>query len=108
MLRELWRVRPRIHVFGHVHASAGIENVWWDEGQQLYEEIMQRSRGGIFRDLVALGSWLNIMKLVFYGLKGVLWSRVWGGGRGGGIFINASLAYLDTGRLGNKPKVVDV
>jgi hypothetical protein len=108
LLREVWRVRPRLHVFGHVHAGSGMEYAWWDESQQLYEKVMQRSRGGMLREFLALRSWLDIIRLVFYGLKGVLWSRVWGGGDGGGMFINASLAYLDTGRLDNKPKVVDV
>ncbi|RPB08754.1 Metallo-dependent phosphatase, partial [Morchella conica CCBAS932] len=37
LLRELWRVRPALHVFGHVHAGYGVEVVRWDEMQRLYE-----------------------------------------------------------------------
>jgi hypothetical protein len=25
LLRTLWRVRPKLHVFGHIHEGAGVE-----------------------------------------------------------------------------------
>lgn len=37
LLRELWRVRPRLHVFGHVHEGVGTEVVQFDALQSAYE-----------------------------------------------------------------------
>ncbi|RJE17653.1 Calcineurin-like phosphoesterase, partial [Aspergillus sclerotialis] len=34
LLRALWRVRPRVHVFGHVHEGAGVEWVLFDRLQE--------------------------------------------------------------------------
>jgi hypothetical protein len=31
LLRELWKVRPLLHVFGHVHTSYGTERVVWND-----------------------------------------------------------------------------
>lgn len=30
LLLTFWRVRPRLHVFGHIHAARGVEHVSWD------------------------------------------------------------------------------
>jgi hypothetical protein len=40
LLRELWRVRPRLHVFGHVHEGAGTEWLQFDELQGAYERTV--------------------------------------------------------------------
>ncbi|CAI7603241.1 unnamed protein product [Penicillium glandicola] len=39
LLRELWRVRPRLHLFGHTHAGAGIEWILFDALQDAYERL---------------------------------------------------------------------
>ena len=43
LLNELWRVRPRLHVFGHIHGSHGKEVLTYDDFNAAYERI----RGGI-------------------------------------------------------------
>ncbi|KAK4913890.1 hypothetical protein LTR49_017816 [Elasticomyces elasticus] len=45
LLQEIWRVRPRLHVFGHLHAGYGQEVVAWDRVQDLYERICGGSDG---------------------------------------------------------------
>lgn len=40
LLRELWRVRPRLHVFGHVHEGAGTEWLYFDGLQAAYERTV--------------------------------------------------------------------
>ncbi|EAA33173.1 Metallo-dependent phosphatase [Neurospora crassa] len=42
LLAELWRVKPKLHVFGHVHWGAGREAVYYDECQRAYESLMAR------------------------------------------------------------------
>ncbi|PKY00345.1 Metallo-dependent phosphatase [Aspergillus campestris IBT 28561] len=45
LLRELWRVRPRLHVFGHVHEGAGTEWLQFNALQDVYERTVV-SKGG--------------------------------------------------------------
>ena len=40
LLDELWRVRPRLHVFGHVHEGAGTEPLHFDALQGAYERTV--------------------------------------------------------------------
>jgi len=95
-------------VFGHVHAGYGRESVFWDEEQRVYERLCERGDGGVVGDVFAVGAWIDIVRLLWYGVQGVLWSRVWGGDGGGSVMVNASLAYRNTGKLGNPVQVVDI
>lgn len=45
LLRELWRVRPALSVFGHVHAGRGVEVLEYDGVQRLWEEIVENQGG---------------------------------------------------------------
>ncbi|KAH6856707.1 Metallo-dependent phosphatase-like protein [Chaetomium sp. MPI-CAGE-AT-0009] len=56
LLRELWRVRPRLHVFGHVHEGAGIEWLQFDELQGAYERTVVAGGGvwNVLRTIKAL------------------------------------------------------
>lgn len=49
LLEELWKTRPRLHVFGHVHESYGQEWVVFDRLQKEYEEVIKANGGGIRR-----------------------------------------------------------
>jgi predicted phosphodiesterase len=40
LLHELWRVRPRVHVFGHIHEGAGTEWLQFDSLQDAYEHTI--------------------------------------------------------------------
>ncbi|KAF9558228.1 metallophosphoesterase domain-containing protein 1 [Agrocybe pediades] len=52
LLAELWKVRPRLQVFGHIHAARGVENVAWSKAQVAYERICS-AKGGLC-DLVMI------------------------------------------------------
>jgi predicted phosphohydrolase len=108
LLKEVWRVRPKVHIFGHVHAGYGRENVFWDEGQNAYERVCARPDTGIVNDMIDLAAWVDFARVIWYGILGILWSRLWRGDGTGGLMVNASLMYRDTGRLGNKPQVVEM
>lgn len=54
-MREVWRVRPKLHIFGHIHAARGLEVVAWDETQMAYEMLCS-----------GVGGWLDLLKLVWF------------------------------------------
>lgn len=53
LLGEVWRVRPRLHIFGHVHEGYGTDWLGFDAVQEIYE-----------RTIVAGGGVWNVMRLV--------------------------------------------
>ncbi|KAI9700661.1 MAG: hypothetical protein M1836_002030 [Candelina mexicana] len=107
LLKEIWRVQPTLHVFGHVHAGHGREKVFWDEGQRAYERICARKDLGVVLEAFAVGAWLDALRVVAYGLQGVLWNRIWGGVEHSGLLVNAALVK-HTGRIGNPAEVVEI
>jgi hypothetical protein len=108
LLKEVWKVRPLLHIFGHVHAGAGREVVWWDEAQIAYESGCERKSKGFIRAILDPWSWVAFAKVVIYGVTGILWNRVWGGEQKCTTMVNAALMVNNTGKLGNKVQVVDI
>ena len=107
MLRELWSIQPRLHVFGHVHAGRGQSVVHWDAAQKAYEASMARS-DGLARGMVDVKLWLNLARMVVYGTLSLIWDRGWGGEGVSTQLINASLMYNNTGQLRNEAQIVDI
>lgn len=54
LLRELYRARPRLVVFGHIHESYGQEMEAFDRSQRVWEEL-----------LLAKGEWLTLCHLAW-------------------------------------------
>lgn len=110
LLKEVWRVKPTLQVFGHVHAGYGRDSVWWDTSQVAFEALRERgfgtARGFPFSDVLDLRLWILGLNLVYESVKGALWTRVWGGNAQGGYMVNAALTYRSTEQLRNRPKVV--
>lgn len=48
LLKEVWRVKPKLHVFGHVHEEHGAQWINFDALQNAYEDIVVNN-GGIGR-----------------------------------------------------------
>ncbi|TKA63928.1 hypothetical protein B0A55_10306 [Friedmanniomyces simplex] len=117
LLSEVWRIRPAVHVFGHVHAGksdmlgwlkGGREVVRWDEGQKCLERALAR-QDGLVKGLLDPRAWVDVVMMLGHGAMGVLWDRVWGGGQSRAtLMVNASLMYNNTGELRNTPQVVDI
>ncbi|KAF8122665.1 metallophosphoesterase domain-containing protein 1 [Boletus edulis] len=61
LLVAIWRVRPRLHVFGHIHAARGTECLGWNEAQALYEDICAGKTG--WGGLATLAGWVTVEKL---------------------------------------------
>jgi len=108
LLSEVWRVKPKVHVFAHIHAGAGREVVWWDEAQKAYESALARERRSFLGEILDVMSWIAVVKVLLYGASGVIWNRVWGGEQRSTIMVNASLMVNNTGKLGNPPQVLDI
>lgn len=107
LLSEIWRVKPLLHVFGHVHAGAGKELVYWDAAQRALERGMAR-KDGFFRNLLDVTLWTSVVKVIIWGTVGVLWSRVWGGEEYRGWMVNAALMLNNTGKVVNRPQIIEI
>jgi len=110
LLEEVWLVKPRLHIFGHIHSGHGREAVFWDEGQRAYERLMGRKKGGILLDVIPNMGWIDAVKVVWYGIKGFLWQRLMVGpaGGNGGMMINAAVVYQSTTDVGNPVEVIEL
>jgi len=106
LLREIWNIRPRLHVFGHVHAGRGSWVLHWDEAQRTYETGMSQSGRGLIRSVLNVTLWMCLARVTVYGIVGLLWDRIWGGKAESCQLINASLTYNNTGKLGNSAQIV--
>lgn len=79
LLRELWRVRPKLHVFGHIHAGAGVETVGFDGVQAAYE-----------RTVIAKGGFWNLARTFWYFLVLML-ARIFSREGGRCTIVNAAM-----------------
>ncbi|WYZ45367.1 hypothetical protein EsH8_VIII_000683 [Colletotrichum jinshuiense] len=110
LLREVWRVRPKLHVFGHVHWGHGRQAIHFDECQRAYENLMAKPPRGLIRDLFPHSGWMDALRVLGYGVHGVVWKllMVGPGGNTSSLMVNAAQMYGNTGRLGNRVEVVDL
>jgi Icc-related predicted phosphoesterase len=115
-LKETWRVKPTLHAFGHVHSGHGVEPAWWDESQKAWEEYLAAaynkpaevaaSHRLPLTELLDLPLWWKGIESIVADVRGLLWTRLWGGARQGGYMVNGALTYQIGNQLWNKPKVV--
>ncbi|TVY60756.1 putative rhamnogalacturonate lyase C, partial [Lachnellula suecica] len=110
LLNEIWQVKPKLHVFGHVHSGHGREAVFWGNGQLAYERLMERKKGGIIVDFLPSYAWVDFAKVLWHGIKGILWQKLMVGpaGGNGGLLINAAVVYQSTTDVGNPVEVVEL
>ncbi|KAH9941871.1 metallophosphoesterase domain-containing protein 1 [Epithele typhae] len=82
LLAALWRVRPRLHVFGHVHAGRGVERARWGAAQRAYDEICAGSGIGGWFALARLLVWVVVERI------GAWWGFL--DGDEGTVMVNAA------------------
>ncbi|KAG5967749.1 hypothetical protein E4U58_002120 [Claviceps cyperi] len=110
LLREVWRVKPRLHVFGHCHCAYGKEPVYFDEMQIAYERLLSRPRRGLPWDFVPNSSWCDMLAVVMHGVHSVLWKWLMGGpgSNQGSLMVNAAQMYRNSGKVVSRAIVVDI
>ena len=109
LLKEVWRVRPKVHIFGHVHAGRGREDVFWDGEQESYERLRGlRQKESSWWRLVGPGVWLSIVRMVMLGISGLLWTKVWGAEAEGTTMVNAALIDWRINKIGYGAQIVDI
>lgn len=111
LLEELWRVKPKLHVFGHVHWGHGQESVYFDECQKAYETFTSKDPRGPFFDLIPNRDWVDIVKILYYGLNAILFKYVMlgPGSNHASLMVNAACMNGNTGRLRKTaPRVVEI
>ncbi|KAJ4341724.1 hypothetical protein N0V95_007158 [Ascochyta clinopodiicola] len=107
LLEEVKRVKPVLHVFGHVHWGAGREVVHWDRAHEAYVKGMG-TESKYTRGVLNPGLWWNVVRVFYRGLRELLWDRVWGGQSTHTILVNAAQTHGNTGKLGNPVQVVEI
>ncbi|KAK1639364.1 hypothetical protein BDP81DRAFT_420835 [Colletotrichum phormii] len=101
LLAEIWRARPRLHVFGHVHCGRGREAVAFDGLQAAYEDVVLLEAEAF---AMAAGVGAGVGGVVMAWVKALLalgwcflvwgWVLWWCGGRRGTgrtVFVNAAV-----------------
>ncbi len=111
LLQEVWRVRPRVHVFGHIHWGKGTEKIYFDECQRAYESLMARPKRGLIYDLTDKDRWVDAAKILFYGVYYVLsrWLFLLPGRHvptDTCLMVNAAQMHGNSGKMGRKVEVV--
>jgi Icc-related predicted phosphoesterase len=107
LLAEVKRVKPTLHVFGHVHWGAGQSVVWWDKAHDAYVRglsVQSKRTHGLLNPRL----WWNVVRVTYRGIRELLWDRVWGGQSASTILVNAAQTHGNTGKLGNAIQVVDI
>ena len=71
---------------------------------------MESKRGGILGDIIPSMALVDAVKVVFYGVRGILWDRlmVGPGGGNGGLMINAALVWQSTTDIGNPVEITEL
>lgn len=106
-------MRPRLHVFGHVHSGAGSEPVYFDDFQAAYERLLSRPppAGPLREILIPNAKWLDLADLLYLGIESVLWKWLMAGpgfDSDAGLMVNAAQVYRTTGKVKSRATVVDL
>jgi Icc-related predicted phosphoesterase len=107
LLAEVRRVKPTLHVFGHVHWGAGQTVVSWEKTHDAYTKgmaVQSKWTHGVLNPRL----WWSVVSVLNRGIRELLWDRVWGGKSQQTIMVNAAQVQGNTGKLGSTFQVVDI
>lgn len=105
---ELWRVKPKLHVFGHVHWGRGTESVYFDGCQGAYETLMARTPRGLIFDFIPNPGWIDALKVIYYGFNAIAFKYLMlgPGSNNASLMVNAACMQGNTGKLHKNPAQV--
>lgn len=108
LLEELWRVRPRLHVFGHIHCGRGQESLYFDECQSAYERLMSGPPRGAILEMIPNSRWFDALRVVYYGVNAVAFKYLMlgPGSNNASLMVNAGCMQGNTGKLCESPAQV--
>lgn len=95
LLGEIWKVRPRLHVFGHIHDGHGVETLRFDYLQKAYEQTVATG-GGLWN----LGQVVFQFMLAYFNYSSNLGART--------VLVNAAVSGGVRDDLRRRPVVVHV
>ncbi|KAF2191681.1 Metallo-dependent phosphatase [Zopfia rhizophila CBS 207.26] len=109
LLEEIWRVKPKLHVFGHVHVGRGRTVVQWDRGQKAYEKACERKFGGLW-EAFSPRAWMQLWTVVLCGVWGILKKPLGqkSGYKQNSVLVNAAMWYDLPGNLENPVQLIDI
>lgn len=108
LLEEVWRVKPRLHIFGHIHWGRGKESVYFDGCQRAYETLISRTPRGPILDFVPNAGWIEAFKVLYYGFNAVAFKYLMlgPGSNNASLMVNTASMDGNTGRLRKNPAQV--
>ena len=104
LLKEVWKIRPQLHVFGHVHDGRGKEVVFWDDAQKAIERLAIRQS---IWNLINIHFWLDVVRLILYDTIGIIWTKVWGAEAQKTIMVNSGVVDFH-GKLRFPGQTIDI
>lgn len=118
LLQELWKVRPLLHVFGHVHTSYGAERVFWDDAEVRWENFCSYLLGLSSQDqrrtalvhILQPRLWLGAVTIILSGLRSLL-GTLFATHRAEAqstLMVNAACMSEEGQRLEKKPHLVHI
>ncbi|CAI6089999.1 unnamed protein product [Clonostachys chloroleuca] len=110
LLREVWRIKPRLHVFGHIHWGAGSEPVHYDDFQTAYERILSLPRRGPILDFLPNENWYLYGHFLLVGINKLIWEFLVRAPRPqeAGLMVNAAQMIGNTGKTTSRAVIVDL
>lgn len=103
-------MRPRLHIFGHVHYGFGRESAYFDDLQLAYERFLSRPPQKLIWEIVPNRSWLDVAHIMFLGVETVLWKWLMGGpgSNQGSVLVNAAQMHGSSGKVRSRAVVIDM
>lgn len=92
LLEEVWRVRPRLHIFGHVHEANGSEWISFDALQVAYERAIVE--GGLWNTVCVVAAFVRAMFSPAAGARSLLVNACMVGGLRDDETRSAIVAYI--------------
>ncbi|KAF2816628.1 Metallo-dependent phosphatase [Mytilinidion resinicola] len=105
LLKAIWRIRPLLHVCGHVHANRGTSVLDWDRDQAAYERACGRRMAG-FGEILSWRAWKDFVVVLMFGVTKAVTDRIWNSASQASILVNAAMWYDKYGNAENEIQVV--